>query len=317
MNVIILPKKIFSFLSVGVFFLIAVLFVYYTSDNRIYFHYFSNSFSVYDKSTKVLLKGNITKAKGKKRGNILFLHGSTKFGRRLPFYRILQKKLAENGFDVAVFDFRTHGDSDSPSEGTFENLDRRRDISLILNYLKWDSVHIIGHSMGGSLGMRAISDKIIENVKSIVSIGPARRVKELFLRKESYEKFTRAKNVLQTRINSPEEISDDVVKEIFNNLDINNTIDYYSTSGHVPIFLIDGENENKEDHEFLRNYFNEIVDDKMYFTIPDADHYCNTSGLFFKYSKNRLSDYEFVLYNKKIINNLIKNIVCWLDKYNL
>ena len=245
--------KTFIFLAffVGLFFGL----YWITINQKILYHRFLDPFSVIDKNTNVKLVGNLSKPVSFNKGKILLLHGAGALGRKWPLYRLLHDKLSKNGYEVASFDFRTFGDSTKPQNKSYKYLNKIQDITIILNYLKWNSCHIIGHSMGASIGMNAIANKIITTeIKSIISIGPARRVKEIYLAEKS-PNFYSAKRGLQNRLNTSMEISDLVIRKLLENINIDNSLKYFSRPKHVPIFLIDGENESNTDKLYLKKIF--------------------------------------------------------------
>ena len=208
-----LTRKIKLFILFAIFGAAIIGLYTITIDLKIFHHNFSNSFIVIDKATDVSLRGNFSKSENTLKGKILFLHGAGPLGRRWPFYRLLQAKLANEGYEVAAFNFRTFGDSTKPKRTTYEYLNRIQDIGIILNYLKWNSCHIIGHSMGASIGMNAVANGIKNTeIKSIISIGPARRVEEIFL-KEGSPNFIAAKQGLENRLGLSIKISDSVLKK--------------------------------------------------------------------------------------------------------
>ena len=72
---------------------------------------------------------------------------------------------------------------------------------------------------------------------------------------------------------------------------------------HVPILIIDGELEGEEDKLFLRNRFKNMTESKRYILLNDTGHYCNTTGIG-----------NFMVYNDKIITELINDIDKWFNK---
>ena len=72
--------------------------------------------------------------------------------------------------EVVAVDLPGHGRSDHRDRGSLcHYIDYVRDIKLILDALKWDRCHLLGHSMGGSLSMMSCS-AFPERVQSLIMI---------------------------------------------------------------------------------------------------------------------------------------------------
>ncbi len=78
---------------------------------------------------------------------LVITHGL--FGSRLN-WRSVAEKLAEH-FDVINVDLRNHGDSPHAPEHNYSVM--ARDVLALLDHLGLERAHILGHSMGGKLGM--------------------------------------------------------------------------------------------------------------------------------------------------------------------
>ncbi len=251
-----------------------------------------------------------TKDEGVKPG-IILLHGNTPLGRKLPFYEVLSTKLAERGYIVITIDFAGFGESGDPFQfNTIEALDSTKEVFAALTYLKSlrnleeGNISIIGHSGGAEA---AIPFGINEDdIKSIVAIGPPRRVRERRTSLEDREYFwERAKKTRKTLYNKdfPEWYTIDLWQKLSYGREMDSYIDYFSQKGHKPIFLIDGELETEKDRTYLKNYHLKIKEPKRYSTIKNSDHYGNTfmrKGIIF--------------YNKKVIDDLASVIDSWLRK---
>lgn len=222
---------------------------------------------------------------GAERPGIVLLHGNTPQGRKLPLYRVLAGKLSAKGFLVLTIDFAGSGESEDPfTLGTIEALDRGKDVQAAIDYLKTldeldaGRIYLVGHSGGAG---QAFGVGITNpDVDGIVAIGPPRRVAERALDPDDREYFwERAKR--SRREVQDSEFPSWYTKEIWEgrtlDADIAKYLPYFSSEGHKPLLLIDGELESKEDLEFLRNYFQSIGEPKQYVTIADSDHYANTT----------------------------------------
>ncbi|MEW6051470.1 MAG: alpha/beta fold hydrolase [Candidatus Zixiibacteriota bacterium] len=100
---------------------------------------------------------------------LLFLHGFT------LDHRMWQPQVAffSDAYRVILLDSRGHGLSDAPATG-YSRPERVKEILKFLDYLRIDHVHLIGLSMGGSLGM-GVAFEHQDRLKSLtlVSTGAA------------------------------------------------------------------------------------------------------------------------------------------------
>jgi len=212
---------------------------------------------------------------------VVIIHGSTPVGRKLPLYRILSKKLVDNGYIVLTYDARGFGESDDPKEiDVVESWNYTCDAIHAVSYLcsfknvNKSRIYVIGHSFGAQAAMSAgIADGLI---KKIVAIGPSRRVTSRILEKNApdleyfWERFSRDRE-LEKLVNLT--VFLDVTSK---SSDMYN--DYFY-EGHIPLFLIDGELEGEDDKIFLRETFKNMTEPKGYFTLNDTGHYCNTTSI--------------------------------------
>lgn len=233
---------------------------------------------------------------------ILLLHGSTPAGRKLAMYRLIGRKLAEHGFAVLSLDQRGYGDSDDPRRlDRTEDFDFPQDARIALRYLAnlhevdAKQIYLIGHSFGGDVAIAASTDDPI--AQKIVVIGPGRRYAQR-AEKELDHFRLRASEYMGISGKIPL----DVFAQTFAAFPLEHHLDHFRTSQHKPLLLIDGSHENADDVRFLQQMFTAISESKQYYTLPEADHYVNITGLG-----------PFVVYDQHAVTQLIKVITQWLD----
>ena len=95
--------------------------------------------------------------------SILIIHGL--FG-SLDNWKSFSKQLSTS-YQVIVVDLRNHGRSFWSDDFSYELM--TNDIMELMNTLNIDSCHILGHSMGGKLGL-SIANQHPEQVKSLIVV---------------------------------------------------------------------------------------------------------------------------------------------------
>lgn len=238
---------------------------------------------------------------------VIFLHGSSTKGRKLPFALLLCQRMAEHGVHVLSMDMRGFGESEDPElidspDSWQSKVDVRRALDFLIQNANVDThkLFVVGHSAGANQAIIAgIHD---DRIKKIVAIGPSRRVKERVLsnteqeRKYFVDRFARDR-----RLN--ESLSWETYRQVAINAMMDTYVPYFQTHGHKPIFLIDGSLEDKADLTFLQNIFQELVPPKKHLTIEGSNHYSNTKELG-----------PFILYHKQVFNELVVSIMTWLKE---
>lgn len=280
---------------------------------RIHYHRFKDIQYITDPNGKLRLVGSVAKPKMAKKSNILILHGSLKFGRKLPLYRMLIGRLARSGYEVASFDFRGYGESDDPHVMAINEFDLRKDISLITKKLEWKEFHLLGHSLGASIAMNAVASGNVDGVLSVISIGPSRRVYERMLRPNADE-YEYIRKRFQEDMALGLELEDNLLRFLVENINIDNALKYFKSTNHCPLFLIDGALEDESDLDYLRNYYYQIASPKKYYTIPSSNHRCNMKGFFTSNRINMPKNWDIIIYKKQVFDDLFNQILTWLDK---
>ncbi len=240
---------------------------------------------------------------------IVLVHGNTPLGRKLALYRVLSERLAKRGYIVLAIDQTGFGESGDPfSLNSNEALDNDKDVYAALNYLEGlkivdkTKIYIIGHS-GGAIPAFNVAVKD-SRINKIVAIGPPRRVKERLQYPSEVDYFWNRFQINHEEVYG-KEVPTWFTKELFLNMalsyDMERFIPYFAKSLHKSFLLIDGERENTEDKEYLKNYFLRISEPKDYKTISNADHYLNTIGI-----------KGVIFYDKKVIEEVVLIIDQWL-----
>lgn len=231
---------------------------------------------------------------------IIIVHGASISGRKLPLYRIMAKKFADNGNIVLTFDARGAGESETFNESGIESFaynDTIDAIEYLLSIKNVDSsrIYIICHSGGCYQGAKAALQN--EKIKKIVLIGPPRRVESRVLDKNAPDLL-----YFWKRYNTDKKVNislDEYYYMVANSLGYLNRL--YFSEKHIPVLLIDGELENYDDKGYLKNIFINMKEPVKYVTINNTGHYANTTSFG-----------EMMLYNDKIMDNLVKIIDNWI-----
>jgi len=258
----------------------------------------------------LIIIGSLYGLKGAQaRPGILLLHGNTPHGRKLALYRILAKKLADRGYLVLTIDQAGFGQSDDAFRlGTLGALDGDKDVRTALDYLKslnnldQDQIFIIGHS--GGVGPAISVGTESTSVKKIIAIGPPRRVTERFNDPHDRDYFWKRARLTRETIYKkpfPSWYTKDFWLTKVLDSDMKKYVAYFSQPSHKPLFLIDGELESKEDKIYLHNYYMIITQPKKYVTIPNSDHYCNTTAI-----------HGLSIYSKTVVMETVNEIDQWL-----
>jgi hypothetical protein len=85
--------------------------------------------------------------------------------------------------------------------------------------------------------------------------------------------------------------------------DMEDYIEYFSQEGHKPVMLVDGELEAQEDKLYLERFADIVTNPKKFVRLKRSDHYCNTA-----------QSLGLVFYDKGVMNQLVHEIVQWLEQ---
>ncbi len=252
-------------------------------------------------SDDLILSGSLygTSDPGKNKSGVLLVHGSTPQGSNLGIYRLLGKKLAALGYIVLSVDLRGYGQSEDPKNiNDATSFTFARDVYNSITYLTSvsqidkENIYVIGHSFGADTVISAVKND--NRVNKMILIGPGRRFLERGgnTKLPEFEYFKR-RDMQYMKLSEP--IPDEVFIQYRMHLPLENHMEYFSSSGHIPTMLIDGELESREDKEFLKKVYNSMAGQKAYLTIPNADHYSNIANFG-----------NLIIYDETAVNKLIQ-----------
>jgi|GEM_PF-2447112 pimeloyl-ACP methyl ester carboxylesterase len=217
---------------------------------------------------------------------ILLLHGSSIFGRRLPFIPAVAAEFQQLNYNVFAIDLRAHGESEKPQDYTPEAFDFAQDVTAAFDYLETEfpqntqPFYVVGHSFGAGVATAALTRE--PRIAKVVLFAPPRRLRERFLNPEAQEK---QKLLLRWQIDMElhRPLNYEFWHPVMAALDLETYIEALEKHGHPPIFLIDAQQEPQEDLAFFEEMYRRISDPINYWTIPNTGHYLNT-GFVFKWS---------------------------------
>lgn len=100
---------------------------------------------------------------------ILFIHG---WPLNHNAYEYQINKLSSMGYRCIAIDLRGYGKSDRPSQGYDYNT-MAKDIRCVIEVLKLNNITLVGHSMGGAISIRYVSNYNAYGVSKLCLIGAA------------------------------------------------------------------------------------------------------------------------------------------------
>jgi hypothetical protein len=141
-------------------------------------------------------------------------------------------------------------------------------------------------------------------VRSLVLIGPPRRVQERFRFPPDVDFFWNWALHVRRKVYGREGFPDWYSREEWQRQilarDMVYFLPYFSGWGHKPLLLIDGEREPGPDRDFLKRYGCRAAYPKKYVTLARADHNCNVSARGGQ-----------VMYDPVVMEQLIEEIDSW------
>lgn len=213
---------------------------------------------------------------------ILLLHGSSPWGRKNGFIQYLSYRLLKEGWIVLAPDERGFGETDDPKNVSDPAAwDIRSDVRKCIDFLfsnpKVDrgKVYVLGHSLGAGYALEAaLYDS---RVKALILVGPPR-----FLGgsgKGTVTYWDRIRFSAERGLGKP--VEEEVVAVHSRGMDIAEFgKGALKRPGHMPILLIDGENERAADKRFLGKVAADITPPLVYVTLPETGHYVGVYNLF-------------------------------------
>jgi pimeloyl-ACP methyl ester carboxylesterase len=239
---------------------------------------------------------------------VILLHGSSDEGRKAALIQMLGKEFSESGYFVLAIDLRGFGESEGPETLSVENFDFSKDVTGAIDYLvrnasefKIDTsrIFLIGHSFGGGVALSTLEKE--NRYKKLVLIGPSRRLEERFFSENATDKeYLLSK--WEKSLKNKYKLDYEIWKNVYMKHDIQRKVQILNERKDLPVFLIDGEKEDKRDLEFLRKIVSEISRPVEYWTIPVSHHYLEV-----RYQKGEL------IYYGDALNLFIERVNEWLN----
>jgi len=198
---------------------------------------------------------------------LLIIHGnggSVKSGR-------CQIEYFKNDYYVIIADSRFQGKSENGNEElTFKLISE--DYNSFIDYLKLDSVYIIGQSDGGIIGLQ-LAIKHPSKVKKLVSIAPNLRPDNSAVHQWDIDNVTRDLNEIELKIKQGNNS-----KETIRNRELLNLIDKYPNIENKelmniqsPVLVIAGDEDVIKLEHILEIYQN--IPKAQLFIMPGATHF--------------------------------------------
>lgn len=251
---------------------------------------------------------------------VLLLHGTSPLGRRAPLVRVLAQQLRTRGFTVLAIDSRGYDDSDDPTEDTAEAFDFAADVSAALDSLPhWapvdtSDISIVAHSFGAGVSLAAAVRE--PRIRRMVLIGPPRRTTERVVGPGApdLEYFLHR---WQSDMRLGFTLDAGVWRDVVRPMNLENYLPggvYFPTfEHHVPLFFIDGEQEDPKDLAFLRDAVAKLPGPVDYWTAPGTGHYLSADRLSMAtlpWLPERLA--SLPCYDRRIVDTTVTRIAHWL-----
>ncbi len=250
---------------------------------------------------------------GGKKPGIVLLHGATSYGRKLALYRFLGRRFSERGYLALSVDFRGYNESEDPRVGDPDMFaflhDAKAALSFLLSRPDVDSsrIYFVGHSLGGSVAF--VLGSLDDKIKKVVSIGPSRRVTEVFLA-ELNQKIDNGMDFipahefrLAREMNLVGYLPLSLVKESVSKILIDEYVHYYAQDNHKPLLLVDGQLEDEFDKVFLNDLYKKLTSPSDYRTFQNVAHYHNTINW---------DGGSILLFDRHAVDELVDYIDSWL-----
>ena len=269
---------------------------------------------VFNRSDGLRIVGSLYGIDGdshKEKPGIILFHGNMMFGRKTPLIQIMAESLAHMGYIVMTIDFSGFGESDSPFalKGNKDwdiNLDAHEAIDYFtsIDKVSLDQISLVGHSMGAGPAIEVGISR--PEIRSIIAMGPPRRVTELYNEsrwREFFWELAQRYHRELYRIDLPAWYTQKIwAKNVIKN-DMTQFIPYFLENHHKPILLMEAQNINPKDRKFLRDYYDLISYPKEFITINGVDHFWDTS-----YKDEKL------YYRPKAMKETVKHVDQWMRR---
>jgi pimeloyl-ACP methyl ester carboxylesterase len=214
---------------------------------------------------------------------IVLLHGSYRAARRHPFVRVLAERLRQEGYLVLAPDARAYGESDDPADlASSTSFDFPGDVSAAIDLLLArpdvdpERIYLLGHSFGGGVAIAAEARD--PRIAKVVLNGPPRRMAERIFDEGAPDRaYFMSRWASDMQIPGP--LDFDMWLPVRQALDPARYIDRFSEPGHTPLLIVDGEEEDPRDLQWLRDWHRQLAASVDYWTVPEAHHYLRTGTI--------------------------------------
>ena len=246
------------------------------------------------------------------RPGVVILHGNTWPGRNLPTYRLIARRLAEEGYVVLTFDYVGKGEADDPFRhgraGVSAAFDFPAQTRTAIAYMRQnlrvdpDDLTVFGHSRGVDwaevVGMT--SDHVSRVAMMVAPPAPP--------------------TPGETVPDGPPEVSDryletytllygKAVPDWFRwsmtgeeSRDWQTGHDLLRTPGHKPVLVLLGERDEPRGHERVEALFAEYAEPKKLVRLERSDHYANAGQAL-----------GLVFYDRAVAEQLVGELLSWLE----
>ncbi|MEX0745747.1 MAG: alpha/beta fold hydrolase [Phycisphaeraceae bacterium] len=222
-----------------------------------------------------------TREDGGLRPGLVITHGASSRGRRLPLVQVLAWMFQQRGYHVLCYDARCYGESDHPPTPDDEAMfDFSRDVIEAVDWLAarpevdGRRVFVLGHSFGAGAALDAQAYE--PRIAKLALFGPPRRLTERYFAEGAPDRL-RITARIQHDLNVPYRIAPEVIGRVLAARDIERHIYRFQSHDHVPLLLLDAEQEDPADRAFLHAVHARMSGRAKYWTVPGTDHYLNTA----------------------------------------
>jgi len=249
------------------------------------------------------------------RPGVVVAHGNTWMGGSLSAYRLLSRRLAQEGYIVLTFDFPGFGRSDDPlgqgPSSVAAAYDRTGQVDAAIDHLLKNTevdrsnITVFGHSAGVDWAMRTgANNPNVSKVAVMIAPQPPAEGENYTERRNDY--FT-GRTAEQYRFvygrEQPEWYRWELTRidERYGD----SLWTPYTKTGHTPILLILGERDEPRGHKSVLDEFDRVVDPKRFVLLDGSDHYLNTA-----------QSLGLVFYDVAVARRLTNAMVSWIESSN-
>jgi len=211
----------------------------------------------------LMLRGWYIASAASAKGTILYLHG---IGDNKALGLPLAKLLYENGYNVALFDLRAHGESEGKycTYGFYEKHDVQNVLDFLFSKKEWTmgKIGIFGFSMGAAIALQtAAMDKRIAAVVAENSFASLRSIFDDYQKRIIKLPFHYLRNAIIARAESVASFDAKNVHPLESVKNIS-----------VPVLYIVGKQDAKIHPHYSDLLYNHSIAQKEIFTVDNAGH---------------------------------------------